>query len=399
MKTSRILVIGLIVAAFTAGLAATASAIPVFARKYGFSCTMCHSAPPRLNDFGTRYRANGYRLPGREQDEKTVLESPAPVAFRTAGGYFFESISNVPDAENTSVFRMSGLDLLSAGLFSKSIGYVMVYTPQIEESRYVEGQPGALEMASVVFSRVGSPYVNLRAGRFEPAYAAFSVKRHLSISPYDIYEYGAPGGVVFSETQSGLEIAGYGRGWNYAAGWVGGSETNRSDDVPADAYARIATVIGAGEGQTAGQRIGVTGYLGSARPDTGLTVPEFSRETFYRIGVDVSLNYGIANLAAQYLYGKDNKRLWGYADDPDFWGGFAELSLMPNTDFVAFGRFDMVSPPKEIDEDQMRFTVGAREYLSDNLALHLEYSRLQINAKTGDDPAWNTVWARLDLIF
>ncbi len=192
MRTSRICVAVSVLFVLVAGLAATASAVPVFARKYGFSCTMCHSNAPRLNDFGTRYRANGYRLPGREKDEKTVLESPAPVAFRTSAGYTYESFSNVPDSlglAETSGFRMSGLDLLSAGLLGEKIGYMMIYTPQVEESRYVEGQTGALEMANVVFSGVGSPALNVRAGRFEPAYAAFSVKRRLSVSPYDIYDY------------------------------------------------------------------------------------------------------------------------------------------------------------------------------------------------------------------
>ena len=105
------------------------------------------------------------------------------------------------------------------------------------------------------------------------------------------------------------------------------------------------------------------------------------------------------NLAAQYLFGKDDKNLWGYEEDPDFWGGFAELSIMPRTDFVAFGRFDMVSPPKEIDADQTRITAGARYYFVNNLALHLEYTRLQYDLETGDDPASNTAWARLDVIF
>lgn len=399
MRTSRISVAILLLVVLVAGLASTASAVPVFARKYGFSCTMCHSNAPRLNDFGTRYRANGYRLPGREKDEKTVLESPAPIAFRTSAGYKYESFTDWDGAQNTSGFQMSGLDLLSAGLLGEKIGYMMIYTPQIEESRYVEGQTGALEMANVVFSGVGAPALAVRAGRFEPAYAAFSVKRRLSISPYDVYDIGAPGGVVLSETQTGIELTGHGRGWNCAAGWVGGSETSRPDDVPADAYARAAVVLGGGEGQTAGQRIGVTGYFGSARPQPDSTVTEYSRETFFRVGVDASLNYKMMNLALQYLFGKDDKSLWGMSEDPDFWGGFAELSVMPRTDFVAFGRFDMVSWPKDIDVDQMRITAGARYYFVNNLALHLEYTRLQYDFKEGTDPASNTAWARLDVIF
>jgi hypothetical protein len=412
MKTSRFLSIGLALIVILMCLPAPSSAIPVFARKYGFSCTMCHSNIPRLNDFGTRYRQNGYRLPGRENDEKTVLESPPPIAMRTSAGYAYESYSNILGVEEVSQFMLNGLDLLSAGLLGSNIGYFMVYTPEIAPSRHVEGQTGNLEMASVVFSHVGSPWLNVRAGRFEPAYVAFSVKRQLSVTPYEIYDYGAPGNVVISETQAGVELTGngpgFGRGFRlgYAAGWLNGSGNNDSDDPPSDFYVRATTVIGPGEGQTAGQRIGVMGYIGRARPDltqfpADSTTAFDAREQFIRLGVDASLNFKMVNLAVQYLFGRDDKRLWGIQEstDLDFWGGFAELSLMPRVDFVAFGRFDMVSTPKEIDRDITRFTGGARYYFVDNLALHLEYSRWVENAPSGDNPTQDSVAARLDFAF
>ncbi len=45
-------------------LSQTALAIPAFARKHGFNCHMCHVAFPKLNDFGQRFRDNGYQIPG-----------------------------------------------------------------------------------------------------------------------------------------------------------------------------------------------------------------------------------------------------------------------------------------------------------------------------------------------
>jgi hypothetical protein len=41
-----------------------AQAIPAFARQYEMSCAMCHSAFPRLNEFGEHFRDSNYRLPG-----------------------------------------------------------------------------------------------------------------------------------------------------------------------------------------------------------------------------------------------------------------------------------------------------------------------------------------------
>src|SRR5579871_2952075 len=48
----------------TAIAAQDAHAVPVFARKYNTTCFTCHTTPPLLNDFGLRFQANGYQLPG-----------------------------------------------------------------------------------------------------------------------------------------------------------------------------------------------------------------------------------------------------------------------------------------------------------------------------------------------
>lgn len=46
----------------------SASAIPAFARKYGTSCTTCHTIYPKLTPFGEAFRRNGYRFPGTDSD-------------------------------------------------------------------------------------------------------------------------------------------------------------------------------------------------------------------------------------------------------------------------------------------------------------------------------------------
>ena len=47
------------------GLVQNANAIPAFARKYGFSCNVCHVPGfPKLNDFGNIFRDQGFQLGG-----------------------------------------------------------------------------------------------------------------------------------------------------------------------------------------------------------------------------------------------------------------------------------------------------------------------------------------------
>jgi len=400
MKTLRIaLAVALAAATLLALRPGPAGAVPVFARKYGLNCTNCHSGFPRLNDWGQRFRANGYRLPGRENEEKTVLESPPPFALRTSAGYTHERFYGGAKGMDASGFRVHGLDLLSAGVIAPHVSYLMVYPPQLSDSsRGVPGQEGTIEMASVVFSDLGSPWLNVRAGRFEPAYAAFSVKRHLTITPYEVYDYGFPGGSRFSETREGLELTGSGHGFAYAAGLVNGSATNRPYDGQADVYARAARVFGAGEGQTTGQRIGVTGYLGRTRPLEGID----ALQTFSRFGVDASLNLKQVNLAAQWLYAQDEKALWDpvLADDVCWSGFFVELSCQPLVECVAFARYDQVDGPGGIvQEDVTRLTGGGRYYFADNLALHLEYSRRTLDTAARTDPIEDLATARLDFGF
>ncbi len=56
------------VLAVACSLSSPALAIPAFARKYGTSCTTCHSVFPKLTPFGESFRRNGYRFPGVDSD-------------------------------------------------------------------------------------------------------------------------------------------------------------------------------------------------------------------------------------------------------------------------------------------------------------------------------------------
>ncbi|MCX6646182.1 MAG: hypothetical protein NTY09_07485 [bacterium] len=378
-------------------LPSKASAIPVFARKYGFECTMCHSTYPRLNDFGQRFRMNGYQLPGMETLEKDITETSVPVAIRTSAGYNNDNFDSTQTSNvDVNEFQVNGVDILAGGLIGPDIGFMFVYPPEINSSRGVAGQNGAIESANVIFSNLGSTWFNIRAGKFEPAYVAFSNKRHLSISPYEIYDFTFPGGPAFSDNQVGVEFTGWGRdGFRYAFGILDGSETNGSDTAPSDYYVRAAYVFGPGEGQTAGQRIGVTGYFGQAKPLASWQETDMSEQSFDRWGVDASFNVEQWNLALQYLRSNDSSELWNFSGNVPYSGGFAEVTYTPTIKFAGFTRYDWVNA-SSILGDITRWTVGGRYYIEDNMALHLEWSRRNESDLSGSDIN-ETLWtARLD---
>jgi len=150
-----------------------------------------------------------------------------------------------------------------------------------------------------------------------------------------------------------------------------------------------------GDGQTAGQRVGVFGYYGW-QPTTrvgnyvgsnGATDGK-NNVGFYRVGGDVSLNWRTFNLMGLIMSGRDDKKL--NEDDPntdyEFTGGFLRLDWagLPNNRLVASGMFNWVNYPETAAEPGLIRTGSGlvRYYLGDwtavNIALHAEYTYHEI---------------------
>lgn len=68
-RLGRMTVTTAMTAVLTMVFTQTASATSQWARKYGMSCTTCHSAFPRLNDYGERFMWNGYQDPDSEEPD------------------------------------------------------------------------------------------------------------------------------------------------------------------------------------------------------------------------------------------------------------------------------------------------------------------------------------------
>jgi len=381
---------------------ATSSAIPAFARKYGFNCNMCHTAYTKLNDFGQRYRNNGYQIPGQEGGEKTVFDIAPPIAMRTTAGASLYSLKDTVGTATTTGFNLYGFDLLAAGVFHKNVSFLLIYTPRIDEPASTFDGPGggnnpvqlaALESANLVFSNIVQDALNVRVGRFEPVYHPFSSKRKYNIfAPYEVYTFETPANsYVFDDNQIGIEATGHFRsGFNYGVGVVNGNGANPDLNSAKDLYLRLSHTLGMGEGQSAGQRIGVFGYQGWQPVNPGGTVIAPTGETnskdnkpFYRIGLDASLNYETLNLCAMFLQGADNKALnpLDSTQNYTYTGGFCELDWagLMNNRLVASLMYNWVRPPSYDGRGNVdAFSALLRYYLGDwsavNVAIHAEYT-------------------------
>ena len=382
----------------------TALAIPAFARKHGFNCNMCHVAFPKLNDFGQRFRDNGYQIPGQAGHEKTVFETAIPLALRTTAGY-----SIYGNGEGTaSGFHIYGLDLLAAGVLHKNISFMFVYTPRIDEPAADFSGPGsgnnpaqlaAIESANAVFSNLVQGKLNLRIGRFEPGFQLLSSKRlYYILQPFEIYNFaGTRNSYDFSANQIGLEATGrFNPGLKYVLGCINGSGANPDNNKFNDIYFALSKTFGKGEGQSAGQRVGVFGYLGWQPNDLGGSIVSpvgdingRNNKSFTRLGADISLNWETFNLQAMAFRGVDDK---AFNDiDPtrnySFWGGVVQLDWagLANNRLVGSLMYNWVRPPSDNGVNRINgYSALARYYLGSwsavNVALHAEYTHRTVGS-------------------
>jgi hypothetical protein len=376
----------------------TSNAIPAFARKYGFNCNMCHTGYPKLNDWGQRFRDNGYQIPGQEGGESSVFDSGIPAAIRTTAGYsLYKSNSNT-----TLGFNIYGLDLLAAGMMHKNISFLFVYTPRIDEpaADYTGSKNGknpvqlaAIESANIVFSNIIQDALNLRIGRFEPSYELFSSRRlYYILQPYEIYSSTLTNNAYnFGSNQIGVEATGrLPESIKYGLGFLNGTGSDPDNNVNKDIYLNISKTFGKGEGQSAGQRIGLFGYYGwqptsftgSIVAPTGETNGK-DNKPFYRFGGSISLNWNSFNLQTLFMHGVDDK-LFNTADptkDYEYNGGLVQLDWAGIFDnrLVASALFSWVAPPSYDDAKKINaFSALVRYYLGGwyavNVGLHAEYT-------------------------
>jgi hypothetical protein len=379
-------------------------AIPAFARKYGFNCNMCHVAFIKLNDLGQRFRDNGYQIPGQVGGEKSIFDIAPPLAIRTTTGFSLYNRKEATHDSTTNTFNIYGFDLLAGGVMHKNVSFMFIYTPRIDEPAADAAGPGAfadnpsqnatLESVSLVLSNIVPNVLNLRIGRFEPGYHAISSKRSYYIfQPYEVYAFADPSvAYVFDDNQIGIEATGHCKcGCKYALGVVNGNGGNPDNNKHKDVYLNLSHTFSKGDGQSAGQRIGVFGYSGWEPLPASR-----SNEGFYRYGAHTSLNWKTLNLQALVMAGTDSKKLNPLRLDKEYQytGGFAELDWAGILDnrLVASAMYNWVTPPSYDSESEVKAYSGlVRYYLGDwtavNVALHAEYTYRQSWAPVDSEKA------------
>jgi hypothetical protein len=189
---------GLVLLALFLGLAAPASAFPIFARKYQTSCVTCHSVYPKLNPFGEAFRLNGYRMP--KETEELIKQKPVSLGSEAYKKVWPDAVwpnelpGNAPLAVNVKMASIytSSTDATGAktvvhndfqfpqevNLFAAgTLGEHMSFMAELTHAEGPDGGSGTeIEHARLGFESLLGPEhaFNIRMGKFAPnLYAGF----------------------------------------------------------------------------------------------------------------------------------------------------------------------------------------------------------------------------------
>jgi hypothetical protein len=414
-------------------LAAPASAIPAFARKYGLRCTTCHESWPVLNDFGRNFRDNGYQLRLGKDDVVTADAAYWPVSVHIVPTYAYTTVSNQPTDQgtkslNTGGVADAGMDLLMAGVLTKDISFLVVPTGFASDGNV------HLESYWADFSRViaNSDWFNFRIGKHEVDLPSSPHRPiDLTVLPL-IYSYhpgpqlpNAAAAFDLGSNQLGFEIHGHDRAsmTRYNISVFSANDANDYAEGTRHAlsapsiYGHFQQYFRPQSSVVSQYEFGVFGVYANY-PTTTYTsgcTPQYSAavcsqllgpgastaipgtggnlESTSRYGAEAQIWFGdlVAPLHLNFVYagGTDSKALYLGADRAGTWqGGFLEAIWVPSVDLLHWGlftRYDFIrtknqpllsSPANLGNQDQL--TAGVRYTFAytnrDEVALHVEYA-------------------------
>lgn len=166
MDKKMSMVIFIFVLVLLPAFSAVCHAIPAFARKYKTTCMTCHTTPTMLNEFGLRFQANGYQLPGVIDKKPVWDQNIVPISFMLHAMWQWMKTKSKREGEPQEKMITHGFvnphgNILSGGTLGKHISY---FTRLFLEPTTLE-----IDTMYVIYNNI-LPYgrMSFRVGRFYP---------------------------------------------------------------------------------------------------------------------------------------------------------------------------------------------------------------------------------------
>jgi len=163
----------------TALITPDANAIPAFARKYDTACSSCHTAYPKLNAAGRKFKEDGYSF-GDVAGEETISDYLHwDKSFPMSGAVVMRPYNKETGGGNTQVRALHEIELLSAGKVYKNVSTFFELESEDEDVNPA-GDPYPTHVAAGMFTYNYAPALKVQLGYGQLFFA----------DPYDSYTDG-----------------------------------------------------------------------------------------------------------------------------------------------------------------------------------------------------------------
>jgi hypothetical protein len=325
----------LIFLAITSLHSITVQAAPLFARQYNLSCVTCHSAFPKLNDFGKQFQADNYRLSNwkdttvKTGDELLALPEYIPLAIRSQAfvqardGEAIDVVTGETTEADTDIQAPYLIKIISSAPLSDHISY---YFYGIFAEKGGNGET-IIEDAWFSHDDVFGSGIGLMLGQFQVSDLMFPRETRLTFQDYMVYRMAGityDRGAIFDRTVGPVDIG---------IGLVNGNGIEENITINSPGYRRSDHLFDNDNNKAVFMRLGMDigpvasglfAYSGEQKNATGAAgTVSGNRDTDKNIyGLDVSGKIGSnTSWFAQMLWNE--------------WDGFID----PNTNYKWFGMF------------------------------------------------------------
>jgi len=356
----------------TCFLAETASAIPLFARKYKLSCVMCHTGFPQLNSFGQDFAGNGYQMPEEDpkdyvqeiEEDKLLLHEFFPFAIRVDSFYRLRNDGEVT-FDQQSPFSAK---ILTSGILRKDISYYFYFF--FDERGGVTG----IEDAFIVFNNIyKDKNIDVRLGQFQITDSIFPREQRLTFQDFSYYKAQVSDSgfdLVYDRASEISYSVDINDDWGVGiltgiANGNGISNADGSRNFDEDNFKNLYGRINASYGS---QGVGIYGYKGREKSSANI------ENGFFRIGPDFNfMIFDDWNVWGSYLYGEDDNGFFRTNKDTiKSWGGFTAVTHKLNDDWILSLLHNYVDVDRKPAQNVHTATVNLSYYLMRNLKFVFE---------------------------
>lgn len=164
----------------------TLFAIPAFARRHKVSCNTCHTAFPRLKDYGEEFAGNGFIMIEDEKDRDYIIAGDDLLRLNKDFplGVRFEAWANYDQNKTVEADLQSpwGIKVLSGGTLSKNVGYYFYFFMN------ERGEVAGIEDAYIHFDNVRGSQLDILVGQFQTSDPLMKRELRLTYEDYMVYK-------------------------------------------------------------------------------------------------------------------------------------------------------------------------------------------------------------------